>query len=102
LETDEYNASPAAGYFTPERVKEMLDNAAFAFLILTAEDEQLDGTMRARENVVHESGLFQGRLGSPHAGSTLLASKQRWQGSMQPAPPTRGLPPPCASPASAR
>jgi predicted nucleotide-binding protein len=63
LETDEYNAGPAAGYFTPERVKEMLDNAAFAFLVLTAEDEQGDGTMRARENVVHEAGLFQGRLG---------------------------------------
>jgi hypothetical protein len=27
--------------------------AAFAFLILTAEDEQADGTLRARENVVH-------------------------------------------------
>jgi hypothetical protein len=30
---------------------------------MTAEDEQLDGTTRARENVVHELGLFQGRLG---------------------------------------
>jgi predicted nucleotide-binding protein len=30
---------------------------------MTAEDEQSDGTVRARENVVHEAGLFQGRLG---------------------------------------
>jgi hypothetical protein len=63
LKCDEYNAIPAAGIFTPERVKEMLDNATFAFLVLTAEDEQLDGSVRARENVVHEAGLFQGRLG---------------------------------------
>ena len=30
---------------------------------MTAEDEQPDGTLRARENVIHEAGLFQGRLG---------------------------------------
>jgi predicted nucleotide-binding protein len=41
----------------------MLESAAFAFLMMTAEDEQPDGTLRARENVVHEAGLFQGRLG---------------------------------------
>jgi predicted nucleotide-binding protein len=29
---------------------------------MTAEDEQPDGKFRARENVVHEAGLFQGRL----------------------------------------
>jgi len=51
---------------------------------------------------VSPSGGKPGRAGSPHAGSTLLASKQRRQASMLPAPPTRGLPPPCASPASAR
>ena len=34
-----------------------------AFLVLTAEDEQTDGTLHARENVIHEAGLFQGRLG---------------------------------------
>ncbi|MDJ0503286.1 MAG: nucleotide-binding protein [Nostocales cyanobacterium LE14-WE4] len=41
----------------------MLDNAAIAFLIMTAEDEQGDGKLRARMNVIHEVGLFQGRLG---------------------------------------
>ena len=41
----------------------MLDEATFAFLVMTAEDEQPDGTKRARENVIHEIGLFQGRLG---------------------------------------
>ncbi len=32
-------------------------------LVMTAEDEQVDGKLRARMNVVHEAGLFQGRLG---------------------------------------
>lgn len=41
----------------------MLDNAAFAFLVMTAEDEHIDQTLHARENVIHEIGLFQGRLG---------------------------------------
>jgi hypothetical protein len=50
---------------------------------------------------VSPSGGKPGRAGSPHAGSTLLASKGGWQPSMLPAPPTRGLPPPCESPASA-
>jgi predicted nucleotide-binding protein len=45
----------------------MIDNAAAAFLVLTAEDEQADGTHVARQNVVHEAGLFQGRLGFSRA-----------------------------------
>ena len=63
LKAEEFNSSSVAGIATPTRLEEMLDQAAFAFLILTAEDEQPDGTIRARENVVHEAGLFQGRLG---------------------------------------
>ena len=30
---------------------------------MTGEDEQADGSLHARENVIHEAGLFQGRLG---------------------------------------
>jgi len=41
----------------------MLDAAAIAFLVMTGEDEQADGKLQARLNVVHEAGLFQGRLG---------------------------------------
>jgi predicted nucleotide-binding protein len=41
----------------------MLDDAGIGFLILTAEDEQTDGKVQARMNVIHEAGLFQGRLG---------------------------------------
>ena len=46
-------------------------------------------------------GASRGGVGSPHAGSTLRASKKRCHASLLPAPPTRGLPPPCGSPASA-
>jgi predicted nucleotide-binding protein len=30
---------------------------------MTAEDQHVDNTLHARENVIHEVGLFQGRLG---------------------------------------
>ncbi|SFM53846.1 Predicted nucleotide-binding protein containing TIR-like domain [Paenibacillus sp. 1_12] len=40
-----------------------MGKASFAILILTAEDEVSEGKIRARQNVIHEAGLFQGRLG---------------------------------------
>lgn len=41
----------------------MLGEANFAILVLTAEDETATGSMRARQNVIHEVGLFQSKLG---------------------------------------
>ena len=41
----------------------MIDAAGCAFLVMTAEDEQHDGSVHARMNVIHEAGLLQGRLG---------------------------------------
>jgi len=41
----------------------MLNETRFTFLVMTAEDEHEDKKLHARENVVHEIGLFQGRLG---------------------------------------
>ena len=63
LSTDEFNRVSAAGLPTSERLSDMMDTAAIAFLVMTGEDEHADGSLRARENVVHEAGLFQGRLG---------------------------------------
>ena len=63
LPHDEFNRVPVAGIPNTIRLTQMLDEAAMAFIILTAEDEQIDGTVRARMNVIHEAGLFQGRLG---------------------------------------
>jgi len=63
LSVSEFNAVSAAGVPTVERLTEMLGTAAFAFIIMTGEDETADGELRARQNVIHEAGLFQGRLG---------------------------------------
>jgi predicted nucleotide-binding protein len=41
----------------------MLIKSSFAILVMTAEDQTVDGQFRARQNVVHETGLFQGKLG---------------------------------------
>ena len=67
LPVDEFNRVPVAGVTNIARLSEMLDAATIAFLIMTAEDEQPDGKLRARMNVVHEAGLFQGRLGFTRA-----------------------------------
>lgn len=63
LPWDEFNRVPVAGTTNIARLSEMLDAAAIAFVVMTAEDEQFDGQLRARMNVIHEAGLFQGRLG---------------------------------------
>ena len=63
LEYEEFNRISALGKPTSDRLKEMLEVCCMAFLVMTGEDEQADGSLRARENVVHEVGLFQGRLG---------------------------------------
>ena len=63
LPHDEFNRVPVAGVTNIARLAEMLDAAAIALLVMTAEDEMAEGKMRARENVVHEVGLFQGRRG---------------------------------------
>ena len=63
LPWDEFNRVPVAGITNADRLVEMLETAAIAFVIMTAEDELIDGKLIARMNVIHEAGLFQGRLG---------------------------------------
>lgn len=63
LVADEFNRVPVAGMTNISRLADMLDAGAIAFLVMTGEDEQRDGKLHARMNVVHEAGLFQGRLG---------------------------------------
>ena len=67
LPVDEFNRLPVAGVTNIARLSEMLDAAAIAFVVMTGEDGQPDGQLRARMNVVHEAGLFQGRLGIARA-----------------------------------
>jgi len=63
LEWDEFNRDPVAGLTIQERLEAMLEKAGLALIVMTSEDEHKDATLHARENVVHECGLFQGKLG---------------------------------------
>lgn len=67
LEYDEFNRISAVGKSTSNRLEEMLEESCMALLIMTGEDEQADGSLRARENVIHEAGLFQGKIGFERA-----------------------------------
>jgi len=58
-----YEVGARAGHAVRDILEEMLDASSFAVLVMTGEDISADGTPRARQNVVHEVGLFQGRLG---------------------------------------
>lgn len=62
-----YEIGARAGHAVRDVLQHMLANSAFALLVMTGEDEMLDGGMRPRQNVVHETGLFQGRLGFQRA-----------------------------------
>jgi predicted nucleotide-binding protein len=62
-----YESEPRAGYSTIDNLQRMLNAANMALILHTAEDETKDGRVRARENTVHEAGLFQGKLGFSRA-----------------------------------
>lgn len=62
-----YEMGARAGHAVRDILEEMLERSSFALLVLTKDDETADGGMRARQNVVHEAGLFQGRLGFSRA-----------------------------------
>lgn len=62
-----YETGARAGLTIHEVLREMVSKASIAFLVLTAEDIDRDGVAHARENVVHETGLFQGKLGFKRA-----------------------------------
>ncbi len=63
LKCEEYNVVPTAGMSRKERLLQMLEVSCFAFLVMTGDDETERGERKARDNVIHEVGLFQGRLG---------------------------------------
>lgn len=58
-----YETGSRAGHTIRDIIAEMLKVSSFAILVMTGEDKMEDGTVRARQNVIHEIGLFQGRLG---------------------------------------
>ena len=73
LEYEEFDRISAAGKSINNRLEEMLDKSCMAFLIMTGEDEHLDGSSHARQNVIHEIGKCQDRLGSE--GAIILLEK---------------------------
>jgi len=63
IAVEHYEHGARAGLTILEVLNEMLTSSSFAVLVLTGEDEDAEGKLHARENVIHELGLFQGRLG---------------------------------------
>lgn len=66
-EVEAYDIGARAGHAVRDILEGMLRKSSFALLVMTGEDETADGALRARQNVVHEAGLFQGRLGFDRA-----------------------------------
>jgi predicted nucleotide-binding protein len=62
-----FESGARAGHTIRDILEDLVRTSTFALLIHTAEDEQADGSLRARQNVVHETGLFQGALGFSRA-----------------------------------
>lgn len=66
-EIEAYEIGSRAGHTIRDILEEMMEESTFALLVMTGEDETKDGKLLARQNVVHEAGLFQGRLGFSRA-----------------------------------
>lgn len=62
-----YESGARAGHTIRDILDEMASKSSFAILVMTGEDEDKDGNLKARPNVIHEVGLFQGRLGFSRA-----------------------------------
>jgi len=62
-EVEAYETGARAGHEIRDVLEKMMNKVSFAILVMTGEDEVEGGKMRARQNVVHELGLFQGHLG---------------------------------------
>ncbi|RDI07983.1 TIR domain-containing protein [Flavobacterium sp. AG291] len=58
-----YETGARAGHTIRDILDDMASKSSFAILVMTGEDVGTDGKLKARPNVIHEIGLFQGRLG---------------------------------------
>jgi predicted nucleotide-binding protein len=67
VKTVTYESAGRPGKTVKEVLEKMLAEATFAVLVMTADDQTLAGSRRARQNVVHEAGYFQGVLGFDRA-----------------------------------
>jgi predicted nucleotide-binding protein len=67
FDVEAYETGARAGYSIAEFLGRSQADADFALLVHSTEDEDPSGRLHARENVIHETGLFQGRLGFQRA-----------------------------------
>ncbi|PTN11558.1 TIR domain-containing protein [Nitrosomonas aestuarii] len=67
IKINAYETGARAGHSIRDILEDMANKSSFALLVFTGEDEQGDGKLRARQNVVHEAGILQGRLGFSRA-----------------------------------
>jgi len=63
IEIEAYEIGSRTGHTIRDILASMLSKSAFAVLVMTGDDETTEGGIRARQNVIHEVGLFQGKLG---------------------------------------
>jgi predicted nucleotide-binding protein len=63
LRTVYFEQASHVGEHPAEFLQGFLAGTVCSVIVLTGDDEQADRRERARQNVVHETGLFQGRLG---------------------------------------
>jgi predicted nucleotide-binding protein len=66
-DVEAYEIGSRAGHAIRDILEDMLSKSSFAILVMTGEDKDEKGNLRARQNVIHELGLFQGRLGFSRA-----------------------------------
>ncbi len=66
-DVEAYEVGVRAGHTIRDILDDMLTKSSIAILVMTGEDATEEGHLRARQNVIHELGLFQGRVGFSRA-----------------------------------
>jgi len=63
MDTLELAQEPNKGRTVSQKLNEESDKCSYAVVVMTGDDIISDGEIRARENVMHEIGFFQGKYG---------------------------------------
>ena len=63
IQTLELAQEPNRGRTVLQKLAEESNRCSYAVVVMTGDDRVQDGTSRARENVMHEIGYFQGKFG---------------------------------------
>jgi predicted nucleotide-binding protein len=63
IKTLELEQEPNLGRTVLEKLRQEAERCTSAVIVMTGDDVDADGSVRARENVLHEIGYFQGKYG---------------------------------------